>query len=794
MRGFAYKRAGSVKEAAALLAGDPGKVAALAGGTDLFGTLKDNIHPVGPGLLVDLKSIPGMRAIKEGKKGLSIGALATLSEVAAHPAAQAEYPLLAQAARAVASPQIRNMGTVAGNLCQEPRCWYYRTPDNRFHCLRKGGDVCGAMFGENRYHSIFGASRMAGSPCSHACPNATEIPAVMSALRQGDLAGAARKLLEVNPMPAVTGRVCPHACEGGCGRTGHDEAVSIREVERFLGDFCLEHAEEFYRAPRNSTRKRVAVVGAGPAGLSAAYFLRKAGHRVTVLDRLPVAGGMLAYGIPSYRLPKEIPARVAAALERMGVEFELGAEVGAGGRTLAALRRSFDAVFLGTGLWRTRSLGLDKEELLGSGLRFLMDSKSGKASCAGRQVLVIGGGSAAVDAAVSALRQGASGVSMAFLESRAEMPALPEDIEQALREGVEFLPSWGPLRVLESGGKIQGMELVRCTAVFDNEKRFRPVFDPVDTRTIEADEVILSIGLSADLSYAGRALKLGRGLAAADEDSLATSLKGVFAGGDAVSGPLTVVSAIAAGRKAGQAIDRFLSGRKARTLPRGAGGPGSMLEFNAAAFEPSRRTPAPQTSPEGRKLDQEDRPTLDQAAIQEEARRCANCGCVAVNASDMAPALVALDARIKTTRRTIAAGDFFASEPRRTTRLEPGELVTEVFVPAPKPGSRQGFLKFRIRNAIDFPIVSVASVFAMKGGRLRDAAIALGAVAPSPVRVKAVEAFLKGRIPDEATAARAGDIAVQGCMPLGKNGFKVQLVRALLRKAVLSAGSEAESL
>ncbi|MCX5795344.1 MAG: FAD-dependent oxidoreductase [Elusimicrobia bacterium] len=784
MRDFAYKRAGSAKEAVALLAKSPGR--ALAGGTDLLGLLKDNVHPAYPDLLVDLKTVPGLRYIKEGKGGLAIGALTTLAEVASHPAARAKYTLLAQAAAAVASPQIRNMGTVAGNICQEPRCWYYRAPDNLFFCLRKGGGKCGAFFGENRYHSIFGASRMPSSGCSSACPNRTDVPAVMSALRQGDLAAAARKLLEVNPLPAVTGRVCPHYCERDCGRTGFDEAVSIREVERFLGDYGLEHAHELYQAPRSATRKRVAVVGSGPAGLAAAYFLRKAGHRVTVFERNPMAGGMLAYGIPAYRLPREVLDKVVAALERMGVEFQLSSGVGGTGLPFAALRKKYDAVFLGTGLWRQKSLGLENEELLGSGLQFLLDSRAGKASCAGRKVLVIGGGSVAVDVAVSALRLGAATVAMACLESRAEMPAFPEDIEQALIEKVELLPSWGPSKVIASGGRLKGMELVRCTSVLDREKKFRPSFDPSVTRVFEADHVILAIGLSADLSYAGRSLKLGRGLAVVDEETMATSLKGVFAGGDAVSGPASVVAAIAAGRRAGAAIDAYLSGRKTKAPRPDPGVPTTMLEFNEAALERTRRAELTEPPPAQRTIDREDRPTLGQAAVEGEARRCANCGCMAVNASDLAPALVALKARIKTTKRTLRADDFFASRPMQSTALEPGELVTEVFIPALDPGSRQGFLKFRLRNAIDFPIVSVASVLAMKGGRLRSASIALGAVAPVPLRAKEVEAFLKGRIPDEATAARAGDIAVAACRPLAKNGFKVQLVRALLRKAILA--------
>jgi len=203
-------------------------------------------------------------------------------------------------------------------------------------------------------------------------------------------------------------------------------------------------------------------------------------------------------------------------------------------------------------------------------------------------------------------------------------------------------------------------------------------------------------------------------------------------------------------------------------------------------LERTPRAQAPELPPSQRKIDLEDRPTLDQAVIEKEARRCANCGCVAVNASDLAPALVALGARIKTTKRTLKAEEFFASRPLKTTVLEPGELVTEVFIPAPKPGTRQGFLKFRLRNAIDFPIVSVASVIGVSNGRIGEASISLGAVAPVPVRALGVEEFLRGRAVDEETADGAGEVAVKNCHALARNGFKVQVVRALVRKALLA--------
>ena len=226
----------------------------MAGGTDLLGTLKDAVHPRPPEVLVDLKRIEGLDRIEVDDHGLRIGALTRLRQLESHPAVKKEYGLLAEAAKAVASPQLRNMGTVGGNICQEPRCWYYRYPDNGFHCLRKGGDNCPALTGENRYHSIFGPAKVGDSPCTRACPASTDVPAYLALVREDDWDGAARRILQVNPMPAVTGRVCPHFCQEECNRHDLDESVSIRAVERRLGDYILDHADRFMAPPESENR------------------------------------------------------------------------------------------------------------------------------------------------------------------------------------------------------------------------------------------------------------------------------------------------------------------------------------------------------------------------------------------------------------------------------------------------------------------------------------------------------------------------------------------------------------
>jgi len=782
---FKYIPADTLQTAETLLREHGNQAVVMAGGTDLLGALKDAIHATYPELLVGLKPVEGLRYVRVDPAGVRIGALTTLDEITKHPAIRATYPLLAEAAASVASPPIRNVATIAGNICQEPRCWYYRNPENTFDCLRKGGKKCNALWGENRYHSVFGGMCVSAAPCANDCPIHNDIPAYMARIRAGELDEAAEILLRTNPLPAVTGRVCAHTCEEGCNRFDYDEPVSIRDVERFLGDYVLERAGDFYAAPQASSGKSVAVVGAGPAGLAAACFLRKQGHDVTVFDRMPEAGGMLAYSIPAYRLPKAVVRAQIRALEGMGIRFELGAAVGGEGRTLQDLRTRYQGVLLVTGLWNGKTLRLERGELLDSGLEFLIDVQRGAPKPVGERVLVIGGGSVAVDVAITARRLGARQVSMACLESLEIMPAIPEDIEQAHEEGITILPSWGPHHIVERDGKLAGMELVRCTSVFDRDGRFAPAFDPAVKTVVEADQILVAIGQAADLTSVGTSLRTARGVIVAEKESGATSLEGVFAGGDVTGGPATVVQAMAAGRKAATAIDVYLGGAKPEEAL--AGQRSAPLVLNEAAFTTSDRVQAPKRPVAERTVAAEDRATLAQQAVGGEATRCANCGCVAVNASDIAPALIALDARIKTTQRTLPAEELFAAVENKTTVLGPAELIEEIDIPAPQPGSKQRYVKFRLRNAIDFPIVSVAFCSAMPDGRFHGTKLVIGAVAPVPLRVRRVEALLEDREPNEVLAGEAGLLAASEAQPLAQNRFKVEVVKALLRKLILFA-------
>jgi len=787
MKAFEHVSAPSLDVAVSMLGVYGGTAAVIAGGTDLLGTLKDNIHEAYPQALVNVKAMPGLSYVNSSKDGLRIGALTTLHEIATNPDLRERYGMLAEAARLVGSPQIRRMGTIGGNICQEPRCWYYRYPDNTFHCIRKGGEICNALTGQNQFHSIFGAMRSELPRCNGACPAEVDMPTYMHLIRQGDLSGAASLLLKANPIPAITGRVCPHFCEEACNRGEFDEAVSIRGVERFLGDYILEKASELMVPAGRESGKTVAIVGSGPAGLSAAYYLRRRGHGVVIFDRLHEPGGMLAYAIPAYRLPGDVVERVATAMEGMGVQFRLRVDVG-DDVSLDQLRNEFDSVFLATGAWGHPSIGVEGEELTRPGLRLLTDVRLGLQEAPKKRVVVIGGGSVAVDVAITMRRLGAEKVTLVCLECREEMPALEEEIEEALEEGIKLLPSWGPTRILERDGKVAGVELVRCTSVFDENACFAPAFDGSVTHTVEADQVMMAVGQKVDASFlSGDWSELLRaGVVVADPITQATDVPGVFAGGDVTSGRGTVVEAIAAGRRAAAAIDQHLRGVDVRGEDEQPIQTKSLLTFSRDALSRTDRTQVRRLPPSSRALQIEDALGFGASDAEREADRCFNCGCVAVSPSDLAPTLIALDATIQTTKRTVKAEDFFGVGQARSTTLGQDELVREILIPALKANSRQVFLKFRLRNSIDFPVVAVAVVIAKQGDKVSDARIVLGAVAPIPLRITEAEDFLKGRVLDEGVAETAASIALQDVAPLAKNAYKVQVAKALVRRALVA--------
>jgi NADPH-dependent glutamate synthase beta subunit-like oxidoreductase len=555
-----------------------------------------------------------------------------------------------------------------------------------------------------------------------------------------------------------------------------------------MGDYILENAEEFMTPPDTLSGKHVAIVGSGPAGLSAAFYLRRSGHHVVVFDRMKEPGGMLVHSIPSFRLPPSIVRNLVAALERMGIEFRTDTQVGKDA-ALEELRKEFDKVFLAMGAWAPPSLGLEGEGLTRQGLEFLIRAKQGINEVSGKRVLVIGGGNVSMDAAITALRQGAGEVVVACLESREEMPALDLEIEKAVAEGARLMPSRGPSRVLEAGGRVKGMELVRCLSVFDKEGNFAPRFDEAVREKIESDLIIMAVGQRPDYSLidSESGMKVSKGLLLVDKISQQTTVPDVFAGGDFASGPATVVQAVAAGRRAAAAINESLSdskGRKEEGRPRGVG---TLLTFSSSGLKHAPFVSAYERPPEQRTLGEEDIPGLKLDDVKLEAERCFNCGCLAVIASDIAPVLVAMDATIKTTKRNIPAETLFSAVESGPGVLAHDELITEIAIPRRAEGAKCDYKKYRARRSIDFPIVSLATVFEMDGGEFRDARIVLGAVAPVPVRVIAAEEFLKGKSPRGEVAENAAALAVENAIPLSGNAYKIQIVKTLIKRAIMAA-------
>ena len=777
--------AASLKDAADALGS--GGASLIAGGTDLLGALKDNILPDYPSLLVNIKSIPGLDYIKEEDGALKIGAAARLSDIAGHKAVNAKYTALAQAAASVGTPHLRDMGTIGGSIAQLPRCWYFRKLGNRFHCLRKNGEECFAILGDARYHSIFGGMRVGPTPCSQSCPAGTDIPSYLALFREGDWDEAARTILQSNPMPAITSRVCAHFCHTGCNRCQTDESVLICGVERVLGDYILENSGKFHTPPENETGKTVAVVGAGAAGLAAAYFLRKAGHCVTVYDGKEAAGGMLMYAIPAYRLPKDIVRKFVKALENMGVVFRLGVKVTG---HIKPEKGEYDGVLFATGAWKRPVIGIGGEELTVFGLDFLVEVDKWMEGKAGAEVIVVGGGNVAMDVAVTAKRLGAKNVTLACLEPKDRMSAGVEEIERAEQEGVVILPSWGPSKVVSENGVVRAMELKRCVHVWDETGAFNPRYDENEKTAIKAENILIAAGQAADLAFLDgldekyRVALNERGLIDVEKETQMTSRIGVFAAGDVTTGPDTVTGAIAGGRRASDGISRYLKGSSENPKLRVTHVQENVREFISHDTEGTANGKAMklrELDADKRRLDIEDSqtPTSDEALA--EARRCLNCGCYAPHPSDVAPALVALDATIVTSTRTIGAEEFFTVKKPGNTILERDEIITEILIPAPVEGSASTFMKFAQRKAIDFPLVNCAVLIG--GGSAR---ICLGAVAPKPYRALKAEAIVAGKKIDEALAQAAGEAAVSDAKPFPSSRYKAQIAKTLVKRALLS--------
>ena len=794
MKRFDHISASSWEEASRLVREGAGRIDPIAGGTDALGTYKDRLLTTYPEAVVSVKNIPGIDYVRDEGDCIAIGAGTTLAHVAGDPLVKAHASAVGEAAHSVASPLIRNTATIGGNVCQDVRCWYYRYPDSiggRLNCRRKGGDTCYAIAGENRYHSIFGGmSTGACSSCQHACPAGTNISAYMARIREDDWDGAAEIFFRYNPMPMMTSRICPHDCTGSCNQKTYGETVNIPAVERTLGDYILAHKEKYYAAPGQETGRKVAIIGAGPGGLTAAFYLRRAGHQVTIYDAHEQPGGVLRYGIPHYRLPKTIVSEYCDALrDLMGIKFVMNTTVG---RDIQVedIKAESDAVYFGTGAWSQPVLGLDGEKLTSFGLNFLEEVNTYLKKTIGEEVLVCGGGNVAMDVALTARRLGAKRVKLICLEQRWEMPAGEDEIRMAEEEGIEITNGWGLGAVLTGeDGRVTGLKAMRCVSVRDESGRFNPKYDYEDTMEVASDYIILATGQRVDVSFLGdklgAQLKTARGLIDADIESGKTRQAGYYAGGDAVTGPNLAIRAIRAGRSAAQTINRDLGAQNLSPLPEE-----KFTHFDREGVEETVQHRLAEVPVAQRTLTGEDFASLDQATARAEANRCLHCACYAVNPSDITPVLVMLGARIVTTDRTLSARELFTTKLTVQQVLGRGELVTEIRIPKQK--GEQHYDKRRVRDSIDFATVSLADRIQVADGQVADAALVLGGVAPVPYELPRVEAYLKGRTLSREVAREAARMALEDATPMGHNEYKVFMARDVVYQALCRAAGLSE--
>ena len=399
-------------------------------------------------------------------------------------------------------------------------------------------------------------------PCRDACPAHIDIPEYLRLIAQGKRDEANAVIREKVPLPGILGRICIHPCEDKCRRGEINEPVSICALKRYAADGDKGLWKENTKA-REDTGKRVAIVGSGPAGLAAAFYLRLQGHAVTIFEVRDQAGGMMRYGIPDYRLPPDMLDGEIAQILDLGVDLRTSQTLGEDFTLDQLKNEGYDAIFLAVGARLSRRISIDGSDLPDVlwGVDFLRKVAQGEDIHLKKKVVVIGGGNVAVDVALTAMRCGAKEVTMASLEGRDEMPAHDWEVEGAIAEGVKLVPSWGPHKILSEDGKITGIELVQCVSVFDDKGNFCPAFGDEKER-MEADQVIMAIGQTADLSFLGEdsRISVDGGLIVVDHDNLETGIKGVYAGGDVAAMPGAVIHAIAAGRKAASSIDQALGG------------------------------------------------------------------------------------------------------------------------------------------------------------------------------------------------------------------------------------------
>ena len=465
-------------------------------------------------------------------------------------------------------------------------------------------------------------------PCRHACPLGVDVPRYVHLISEGRYAEAAAVILENAPLPSVLAYACNRPCESACRRQEVNEPIAICALKRFVIDRNTQDwMSKIKAAP--STGKRVAIIGSGPAGLSAAYYLALLGHSVTIFEAMPEPGGMLRCGIQEYRLPKWILEKDLRQIAELGVKIKTGIRVD-GDHLLNDLKNNYDAVLLAIGLPVSRKLKIEGADLEGVlwGLDFLRDVRLGKDVTVEGKVVVIGGGDVAVDAARTALRLGAEDVQIFYRRTRDQMPASKHQVEEAEKEGVKIRFLLAPKKILGNGKKVTGIEFVKSILTFDKEGRSLLSYDERETTTVNADTVIFAIGQTSDKRWlAANSLQVSeRGTIKVNNSTMETNIPSVFACGDIVNGPTSIVEATASGKRAAAAIDRHLGGSgniKIEFVPPEK--PGHWLG-KEEGFAYKRRVEMPTLPVEKRRGNfAEVELGLNEKQAVEEAKRCLRC-------------------------------------------------------------------------------------------------------------------------------------------------------------------------
>ncbi|MQY66714.1 MAG: FAD-dependent oxidoreductase, partial [Dehalococcoidia bacterium] len=480
------------------------------------------------------------------------------------------------------------------------------------------------------------------APCHNACPAGVDVQGYIALIARGAYREAVELIKETLPLPAVIGRICPHPCEEVCRRNLVDQPIAICGLKRFTADYELLSQERFIPTTKPSTGFRVAIVGSGPAGLSTAYYLIREGHEVTIFEALPKPGGMLRYGIPDYRLPKNVLEQEIAAITQLGVAIKTNQVLGKDFSINSLLRDGFQAIFLAIGAHQSQGMGVDGEDLKGvlPGTDFLRSVAMEEPPELGGRVAVIGGGNTAIDAARSALRLGAEEVTIVYRRSLLEMPASKWEIEEAEEEGIKLYFLATPVKILGEDGRVSHLECIKMAlGEPDASGRRRPEPIPGSEFVLAVDSVIAAIGQRPDLSFMSEedGLKAERSKIVTAPDTLMTDIKGVFAGGDCVTGAATAVEAIAAGRKAAISIDRYLIGQDIAAEEQLFNiGKGELSELAGreefVQVEHQSRGKMSKLPPLKRRDDFEEIELgYPEDVARKEAKRCLECGCKAAH-------------------------------------------------------------------------------------------------------------------------------------------------------------------